>query len=222
MITEISNNRRIEELESIIAAKKAELQELKNKPIVYGYARVSTTKQAKDGNSLVAQQEALIASGATIIYSDAYTGTTNSRPELEKLLSLIKPGDKLIVTKLDRIARSVQQGIGLINDLCSKNITVQVLNIGILDNSPTGKLLINVMLAFAEFEREMILQRTREGKSIAKDKTGYKEGRPNKYSKKQIDHALKLLDTYSYSQVTEITGISKSTLIRKKKEAIDI
>ena len=92
-----------------------------------------------------------------------------------------------------------------------------MLNIGLLDNTPTGKLIRNIMLAFAEFERDMIVERTREGKAIARKQPDYKEGRPKKYGKKQIAHALELLEDHSYKQVEEKTGISKSTLIRAKR-----
>jgi len=120
---------------------------------------------------------------------------------------------------LDRIARSLRQGIDLIDSLVEKGVAVNVMNMGKIDNTPTGKLIRNVMLSFAEFERDMIMQRTAEGKAVAKQQPGYREGRKEKYSKAQIDHAMKLLEgSNSYRQVAEMTGISKSTLIRKKKE----
>ena len=185
--------------------------------MVYGYARVSTKGQAKDGNSLEGQETELREAGAEIIFSDAFTGTKAHRPELDKLLSQIQEGDKLIVTKLDRIARSVTQGIELVNALIEKGVIVHILNMGIMDNTPTGKLIRTIMLAFAEFERDMIVERTQEGKAIAKQKPDYKEGRPKKFGRKQIELALSLLEENSYKQVEEQTGISNSTLIRAKK-----
>ena len=185
--------------------------------MVYGYSRVSTQMQAKDGNSLEAQERLLRENGAEEIYSDAFTGTKAHRPELDKLLAVLKPGDKLVITKLDRIARSASQEIELIQSLLDKGIVVHVLNMGLLDNTPTGKLIRTIVLAFAEFERDMIVERTQEGKAIAKKNPDYKEGRPKQYKKKQIEHALELLKDHSYKQVTEITGISKSTLIRAKR-----
>lgn len=187
--------------------------------MVYGYCRVSTQWQAKDGNSLEAQEKLLKENGAEEIYSDAFTGTKAHRPELDKLLDKLQPGDKLVITKLDRIARSASQGIELIQELLDNGITVHVLNMGLMDNTPTGKLIRNIMLAFAEFERDMIIERTQEGKAIAKKQPDFREGRPRLYSKKQIQHALGLLQNHSYKQVTELTGISKSTLIRAKNRA---
>lgn len=187
--------------------------------MIYGYCRVSTQMQAKDGNSLEAQKNLLKENGAEEIYSDAFTGTKAHRPELDKLLAVLQAGDKLVVTKLDRIARSASQGIELVQTLLDKGITVHVLNMGLLDNTPTGKLIRNIMLAFAEFERDMIIERTQEGKAIAKRQPDFREGRPKLYNKKQIQHALELLQDHSYRQVTELTGISKSTLIRAKNKA---
>ena len=186
--------------------------------MVYGYCRVSTQMQGRDGNSLEAQKKLLIENGAEKIYSDAFTGTKAHRPELDKLLAVLQAGDKLVITKLDRIARSASQGIELVQTLLDKGITVHVLNMGLLDNTPTGKLIRNIM-AFAEFERDMIIERTQEGKAIAKRQPDFREGRPKLYNKKQIQHALELLQDHSYRQVTELTGISKSTLIRAKNKA---
>lgn len=185
----------------------------------YGYARVSTRGQAKDGNSLEVQEKALKENGAEIVYSDAFTGTKIDRPKLDKLLSILHEGDTLIVTKLDRIARTATQGTELIQSLLDRGILVHVLNMGLMDNTPTGKLIRNVMLCFAEFERDMIVERTQEGKAIARLNPDFREGRPKKFSRKQIDHALSLLTDHSYTQVEEMTGISKSTLIRARKRA---
>ncbi len=185
--------------------------------MIYGYARVSTKGQAKDGNSLEAQEAALTSAGAQKIFIDAFTGTKTKRPELDKLKDTLQSGDTLIVTKLDRIARSVSQGTELIEHFLNDGITVHILNMGLMDNSPTGKLIRTVILAFAEFERDMIVERTQEGKSIAKQNPDFREGRPEKYTRAQISHALELLENHSYSQVEKMTGISKSTLIRKKK-----
>ena len=110
------------------------------------------------------------------------------------------------------------QGSELVSDLVEKGIKVYILNIGVMDNTPSSKLIRNVFFAFAEFERDMIVERTMEGKVIAKQNPDFREGRPKKYSRKQIEHALELLESNSYKQVEDMTGISKSTLIRAKKK----
>ena len=190
--------------------------------MIYGYARVSTKGQATNGNSLEAQEQALKDAGATIIYRDSFTGTKMDRPELDKLINeVITTGDTLVITKLDRFARSVSQASDLITNLLDKGITINVLNLGILSNDSVSTLLRNVLLSFAQFERDMIVQRTQEGKAIAKQRAGYHEGRPQKYDEEQLRYALKLLETTSYSKVVKITGISKSSLVRAKRALKD-
>ena len=184
--------------------------------MLYGYSRVSTTGHATNSNSLEGQEKELRAAGATEIYTDTYTGTKNDRPELTKLISRIEAGDTLIVAKLDRIARNAKEGRELIEGLMLRGVKVHILNMGLMDNSPTGKLIRHVLLAFAEFERDMIVARTQEGKAIAKAKPGYKEGRPKEYTTEQIRHAVKLLKSHTYKEVEQMTKISKSTLIRAK------
>lgn len=184
--------------------------------MIYGYARVSTSWQAKDGNSLKTQCDELKKAGATEIFSDAFTGTVNDRPELEKLLAKMCDGDTIVVSKLDRIARNLKHGLELIDNLNNKGIKVYVLNMGVIDNSPTGRLIRNVMLAFSEWERDMIVQRTYEGKKAARKRPGFREGRPPKYSYDQKKLALDLLQKYSYTEVSRMTGISKATLARIK------
>ena len=179
----------------------------------YGYARVSTFNQ-----DLKAQKQALESEGCDVIYSEKFTGTKADRPEFVALLSKLEAGDTLVVTKLDRFARSTVDAINIVRQLFDKGVKVHVLNMGLVEDTPTGRLIFNIMSSFAEFERDMIVERTQEGKAIAKQRADFREGRPNKYSKKQIEHALELLVTNSYTQVEQLTGISKSTLIRAKRK----
>ena len=188
----------------------------------YGYARVSTYTQKRDGNSLEYQESKLKEEGCEKIFVDAYTGTKSERPEFNKLLNELQEGDMLVVTKLDRFSRSASDGIKLIDSLLAKGVKVYILNMGLMDNTPTGKLIRNIFLSFAEFERDMIVERTQEGKAIAKQNPNFKDGRHDKYSKKQIDHAISLKESgMSYKQVTEVTGISKATLCRKIKQRMN-
>lgn len=146
--------------------------------MIYGYARVSTKGQLRDGNSLDAQHESLTEAGCTEIVQEAFTGTTTDRPEFDALLDRLKDGDTLVVTKLDRIARTVTGGCEVVRSLLDRGVTVRVLNMGTLDNTPVGKMMVSVMFAMAEFERDMIAQRTAEGKAVARQKPGWREGRP--------------------------------------------
>ena len=165
-------------------------------------------------------QRLLKEHGAEEIYMDSFTGTKMNRPEFNKLLELLQDGDTLVVAKLDRFARSVSQASDLITDLIDKGVRVDVCNLGVLDNSSMSTLMRNILLSFAQFERDIIVERTQEGKAIARQNPEFREGRPKKYSKAQISHAIELLDTYSYKQVEAMTGISKSTLMREKGKKI--
>lgn len=178
----------------------------------YGYARISTL-----GQDLRAQIETLKKEGCDKIFTEKFTGTKVDRKEFNRLLEIIKEGDTLVVTKLDRFARSVKGGIEVIKNLFERGIRVHVLNMGVIENTPTGRLIFNIMMSFAEFERDMIVERTQEGKIIAKQDPNFREGRPKKYSKKQIEHAIQLKETHTYKQVEEMTGISKPTLYRAIK-----
>lgn len=186
--------------------------------MIYGYARVSTKGQQKDGNSVESQTIQLKDAGAIKVYIDSFTGTKTDRPELNKLLKELKSGDTLVITKLDRLSRTVKQGIILIDDLIEKDIKVNVLNLGILDSSSMSTFMRNILLAFAQLERDLIVSRTQEGKAIAKaNNPNFKEGKPKQYTKTQLDYAIKLLETNSYSEVEKMTKISKSTLVRYKR-----
>jgi DNA invertase Pin-like site-specific DNA recombinase len=180
----------------------------------YGYARVSTVSQ-----DLEVQIKALEKENCDEIFSEKFTGTKADRPKLKIALFKLKMGDTLVVTKLDRLARNTVEGIEIVKELFSRGVKVHVLNVGLLEDTTMGRFFLTTLLAVAEMERSLIVERTQEGKAIAKQREDFREGRPKKYSNKQIEHALELLRDYSYKQVEEITGISKSTLIRAKKRA---
>lgn len=183
-----------------------------------GYARVSTAGQARYGTSLEEQKEKLLEAGADKIYEETYTGKTTDRPVLQSLLSSLEPGDSLLVTKLDRIARSAREGLELVDKLADRGVSVHILNMGVFDDSPTGRLQRTILFAFAEYERDMILERTAEGKARARaTDPDYHEGRKPKFKKAQVELAMRELETHTYSQVERMTGISRSTLIREKR-----
>ena len=185
--------------------------------MVYGYIRVSSKSQF-DNNSFEEQEQKILERYLdAIIYKEQFTGTTTDRPIFNKVIDDLKSGDVLVTTKLDRFCRNTKEGLDIIDTLLPKNISIHILNMGLIDNTPMGRLIVTNLLAFAEFERAMIVERTQSGKAIAKTKKGFKEGRPKKYTKVQLDHAISLLENNSYNKVAEITGISKSTLIREAR-----
>ena len=186
---------------------------------IVGYCRVSTKKQLLEGNGLEAQEKEILERyNNAIIYKEQFTGSVIERPVLNKVLSELQSGDMLVVTKLDRLARNTVEGIEIVQELFKKEVSVHVLNIGLLENTSMGKFFLTTLLAVAEMERNTIIVRTQSGREIARTKSGYREGRPKKYEKEQLNHAMELLDTHSYSQVEKLTGISISTLTREKRK----
>ena len=197
--------------------------------MIYGYCRVSTKGQAKDGNSLDAQEQEILSRYSDAhIYKEAYTGTTTDRPVFNEvirqmqeivfvLLVFYTQNDMLVVSKLDRLARNTEEGIKIVKNLFLKKCSVHVLNVGLLEDTAMGQFFITTLLAVAELERNQIIERCQTGKAIARQNPDFTEGRPKKYSRQQVQHALDLLESHSYKQVEQMTGISKSTLIRAKK-----
>ena len=185
---------------------------------VYGYVRVSTKMQL-DNNSLEQQEQEIKAKYKEAnIVKEQFTGTTTNRPKFNWLLGKLKENDVLVVCRLDRLARTTEEGIQVIKELFKRGVSIHVLNVGLLENTTMGNFFIKTLLAVSEMERNLIVERTQAGKAIAKQNPDFKEGRPKKFKRKQVEHALELLETHTYKQVEDITGISKSTLIRAKRE----
>ncbi|KIP28192.1 recombinase family protein [Bacillus thuringiensis] len=184
----------------------------------YGYARVSTVTQ-----DLESQLQTLKAEGCDIIYSEKFTGTTTDRPELSKVLAILSEGDTLTVTKLDRLARNTKEGIEIIEALFKRGIRVHVLNVGLLEDTTMGRFFLQTLLAVAEMERNLILERTQEGKIVARQNPNYKEGRPKSHSDKKLVEAMRMKEKmgYSFRQLSEATGISMSTLQRFARKQRD-
>jgi DNA invertase Pin-like site-specific DNA recombinase len=187
--------------------------------MIYGYARVSSIGQAKDGNSLEAQEKALREKGCEKIYSEAFTGTTTHRPEFSKMIDILQEGDTLVVTKLDRFSRTADEGARLVKELHCKGVIIDILNMGRVDNTPMGKLMVTMLLAFAEFEHDNIIERLNTGKAIAKSHGKKTDGRYRKdppdfqkFLKKQKDGEL------SVKECCKELGISRATWYNKLKE----
>ena len=186
---------------------------------IYGYARVSTAQQ-----DYATQIEDLKRAGATKIFKDKYTGTTADRPEFDKLMAKIKNDDTLIVTKLDRLARNTQDALNIVKKMNAEGVILRVLNIGTIDNSPSGRLIFTVFSAFAEFERDLIVSRTQEGKAWAKaNNPNFHDGMPRKYDQEQINFAWKLhtQEHMSYAEISKKLGMSKATIYRRFRELRD-
>lgn len=181
----------------------------------YGYTRISTISQ--EGNTSIESQTEQILErypDAEIV-CETYSGA-EKRVKFETVIEKMQSGDMLICTKLDRFCRSTKEGLQYIDVILGKGCSIHILNMGLIENTPMGKLIVTQLLAFAEFERAMIIERCQEGRTKAKSQPDFREGRPLKYKKMQLDHAVSLLEHYSYSQVEDMTGISVSTIQRHK------
>lgn len=186
--------------------------------MIYGYARVSTATQGRDGNSLEEQVASLETYGCQEIITEAFSGKTMERPKFQQLIEGLQEGDTLVVTKLDRFARTTIEGVQTVRDLFDRGVRVHILNMGLVENTLTGNLILTVMLAFAEYERGMIVERTQVGKALAKQNPNFRDGRPKKFTQEQIGLALELLKSgKTYREVERMTGISKSTIVRNTK-----
>ena len=180
--------------------------------MIIGYARVSTA-----GQNLDLQLDELRKHGAERVFQEKITGTKQHRPQLDELLKIARPGDVVIVWKLDRIGRSMRHLVELVEHFRGQGIGFVSLKESIDTTTATGKLIFNIFASLAEFERDMISERTRAGLDAARAR-GRKGGRPQK--RKGIDTALRMYDSQDYTvkEIEEATGISKATLYRRIKE----
>ena len=134
-----------------------------------GYARVST-----EGQELTAQLEQLNGAGVDKIFKEKASGVKQDRPQLAAMFEHLREGDTVIICKLDRIARSTKHLLEIVETLEAKKVSFKVLNINLDTSTPTGKLMLSMLAAIGQFEREMMLERQREGIRIAKDEGRYK------------------------------------------------
>ena len=183
------------------------------KNYIFGYARVSTEAQNLDR-----QLDALKKYGVDVIYNEKMTWTKRDRPELTKLLDRISEGDTVVIESLSRLGRSTKDLIELTELFEKKGVHLVSLKESIDTSTSTGKLLFTLMSAIAQFERDVIADRTREGLRSARAR-GRKGGRP-KTNAEDIKKAVKLYNTqhYTIKEIEEMTGVKKSTLYRKLQQ----
>ena len=194
--------------------------------MIYGYSRVSSTSQSLD-----TQVQSLKEYGCEKVFREKVSGRTLQRPQFQKLLDCVIQGDSIVMTKLDRFARSTRDALATIETLNQQGVSLVVLNMGgdvINTSSPIGKLMITVLAGIAEFEADMIHERQLDGIAAAKERGVYK-GRPQTYTgyHKGLQHALKLFserseNKMSVNEICEITKISRSTLYRLRRMFIDL
>lgn len=182
----------------------------------YGYARVSTLSQSTQEQIQQLKEHGVLEAN---IYAENFTGTKKDRPAFTELLNKVRSGDSIVVTKLDRFARNTREALEIIEPLLDDDITIKVLNLGTIENTSMGRMIVRTLLSVAEMERDMIVERTQEGKAFArKNNPNYKEGRPRATMTSQKEYAYQLMvNGDSYTEVEKKTGFSRSTLYRIKK-----
>lgn len=171
-----------------------------------GYARVSTRDQNLDR-----QIDALEAAGCVRIFSDKKSGKTSARPELDRALDFMRPGDTLVVASLDRLSRSLQDLIGMVAELRRRGVGFRSLHEQLDTTTPGGRLVFHVFAALAEFIRELIVEGTREGLDAARAR-GRVGGRPSVMTPEKLAAARSLLPDNSISAIARIVGVSRGTI----------
>lgn len=183
-----------------------------------GYARVSTAQQ-----DLTAQLDALRVLGVdekNIYVDHGLTGTSRTRPGLEKALAAVRAGDELVVTKLDRLARSIRDARDIADELVEQGVTLRLGNSAYDPTDPMGKMMFNMLATFAEFEADLIRMRTREGMAVAKAK-GRLRGKKPKLSSTQEKHLVELWQAgeHTSAELASEFGVARSTVYRAVERA---
>lgn len=193
----------------------------RRKPKRWGYGRVSTKGQGKNGNSLEDQHSKLEEAGCDEIILEIYTGTKMDRPKFTALVEKLSEGDTLVVCKLDRFARTAREGLEIVEKLMERGVKVHILNMGLIEDTPMGRLILTVMLAFAQFERDTIVERTQDGKAVAKEKDGYTEGRPRREIPENFDEYVRRNEAgeISIAQACKEMGVARAHWYRWKEVA---
>ncbi|HBI6963784.1 TPA: recombinase family protein [Clostridium perfringens] len=178
-----------------------------------GYARVSTSKQDLD-----TQLNLLNAEGCERIFEEKISGTKKNRPQLQRLLDTLRAGDTVVISELTRLSRSTKDLFVLVDTIQEKGANIKSLKDSWVDTTtPIGSFMFSVMAGISQFERDLISLRTKEGLEASRKK-GKVGGRP-KTKQEKIDAAIRLKETgLSVSEITNITGVSKTSLYRALKE----
>ncbi|MBO6540736.1 MAG: recombinase family protein [Rhizobiaceae bacterium] len=182
-----------------------------------GYARTSTVDQLA---GLDAQLRDLEAAGCERVFKEQVSSVATRRPELERALEFIREGDTLVVTRLDRLARSMAHLVDLTGHLSRKGVALRVLNLNLDTATPTGKLMLNLMGSIAEFERELMLERQKEGIAKAKAEGKYKGRAPTARRKASEVRRLKA-EGHTADAIVAKLGISRSSVFRILRSSSD-
>ena len=181
--------------------------------VIIGYARTSTIDQRA---GFEAQQAELTAAGCERLYKEQVS-SVGKRSQLEAAMDFAREGDTLVVTKLDRLARSVEHLIQLEGQLRNKGVSLRILSMGIDTGTATGRMMMTIVGAIAQFEREMMLERQREGIAKAKAEGKYKGRKPTAIAKAREVRALRG-DGVTPAEIARRLGISRASVYRCLEE----
>ena len=174
-----------------------------------GYGRVSTSDQ-----NVESQKDALLKAGVDQIFLDTFTGTKSSRPELDRMKDVLREGDTIVITRLDRLGRSTKDLLNLVSDLKDQGVNLEVIEQSINTSTPEGKLFFTLVASFAEFEREIMRARTIDGLNSARAR-GRVGGRKPAMSKAKIATAKQMYADGQYvKEIAEVLGVSRPTIYR--------
>lgn len=176
-----------------------------------GYARISTTEQTTD-----LQRDALERCGCTRVFTDQASGAATSRPQLDACLDYLRPGDTLVVWRLDRLGRSLRHLIETVKQLEADGIGFRSLRESIDTTTPGGRLVFHIFGALAEFERDLIRERTQAGLAAARAR-GRTGGRKPVLTKAKADVARRMMDEgeHTMAEIAAVVGVSRATLYRQ-------
>lgn len=177
---------------------------------LYGYARVSSGLQDP-----ALQLDALTAAGCARIFTDKASGKLDRRPELDKLLEVVLPGDVVVVWRLDRLGRSLKHLVATVSDLGERDVGFRSLTEAIDTTTAGGKLLFHIMGALAEFEHQLIVERTKAGLAAARAR-GRQGGRPRKVDEAKAALIRQLYDSQQHSvdAIASMVGVARTTVYR--------
>lgn len=179
-----------------------------------GYARTSTTEQVA---GFEAQLETLRCEGCTKVFQEQVS-SVGDRPQLRACLDYLREGDTLIVTKLDRLARDTRHLLDMVETLTSKGVTLRILSMNIDTSTATGKLMLTMLGGIAEFEREMMLERQREGIAKAKAEGKYKGRKPTAMSQSEAIRQL-ASEGLTKAVIAQRLGVSERSVYRAMSQA---
>jgi DNA invertase Pin-like site-specific DNA recombinase len=184
---------------------------------LFGYARVSTTDQSPD-----LQLDALKEAGCNRVFTDQASGAVDGRPELKRLFDQLRPGDKLVVWRLDRLGRNLRHLIESVQELERMGVGFSSLQESIDTSTPAGKLVFHVFGALAEFERELIRERTKAGLAAARAR-GRRGGRPTVMTSKKVEIAREMYESkrHTLAAIAETLGVSRATVYRSLRASAE-